>query len=63
MLGFHVLSPNAGEMTQGFAVALKKGITREELNDTIGIHPTVAEDAVNLTITKSSGVEPVKSGC
>lgn len=42
-MGFHVLGPNAGEVTQGFAVALKCGLTKDQLDGTIGIHPVCAE--------------------
>jgi pyruvate/2-oxoglutarate dehydrogenase complex dihydrolipoamide dehydrogenase (E3) component len=37
---------------QGFAVAMKMGLTKEVLDSTIGIHPTVAEDLTNMTVTK-----------
>uniref|UniRef100_A0A8C0WWE7 Pyridine nucleotide-disulphide oxidoreductase dimerisation domain-containing protein n=1 Tax=Castor canadensis TaxID=51338 RepID=A0A8C0WWE7_CASCN len=40
---FHVLGPNAGEITQGFAAAMKCGLTKQLLSDTIGIHPTCGE--------------------
>jgi pyruvate/2-oxoglutarate dehydrogenase complex dihydrolipoamide dehydrogenase (E3) component len=43
VLGFHILAPNAGEITQGIALAIKKGITKQDLDDTVGIHPTIAE--------------------
>ena len=43
MVGFHVLGPNAGEITQGFAAAMKCGLTKQLLDDTIGIHPTCGE--------------------
>lgn len=43
VIGFHVLGPNAGEITQGYAVALKKGATKEDFDTTIGIHPTNSE--------------------
>lgn len=43
MIGFHVLGPNAGEIIQGFAAAMKCGLTKQLLDDTIGIHPTCAE--------------------
>ena len=40
IVGFHYLGPNAGEILQGMAVAVKAGATKEDLEDTIGIHPT-----------------------
>lgn len=43
VIGLHVLGPNAGEVTQGFAAAIKCGLTKELLDETIGIHPTCAE--------------------
>ena len=43
MIGFHVVGPNAGEITQGYAVAMKKGVTKEDFDSTIGIHPTCSE--------------------
>uniref|UniRef100_A0A8C4MT49 Thioredoxin reductase 1, cytoplasmic n=1 Tax=Equus asinus TaxID=9793 RepID=A0A8C4MT49_EQUAS len=43
VVGFHVLGPNAGEVTQGFAAALKCGLTKQQLDSTIGIHPVCAE--------------------
>lgn len=43
MIGFHVLGPKAGEITQGFAAAMKCGLTKQQLDDTIGIHPTCAQ--------------------
>uniref|UniRef100_H9H514 Thioredoxin reductase 1, cytoplasmic n=1 Tax=Macaca mulatta TaxID=9544 RepID=H9H514_MACMU len=43
VVGFHVLGPNAGEVTQGFAAALKCGLTKKQLDSTIGIHPVCAE--------------------
>ena len=43
VIGFHFLGPQAGEVTQGFAVAILKGITKADLDHTVGIHPTMAE--------------------
>jgi len=63
IIGFHVIGPNAGEITQGFAVAMKAGATKATLASTIGIHPTTAEEVVNLSITKRSGVELQAQGC
>ena len=46
VIGFHYLGPNAGEVTQGYAVAINMGCTKQNLDDTIGIHPTDAEVSV-----------------
>jgi len=48
----HYAGPNAGEIMQGFAVAIKMGLTKAILDSTIGIHPTIAEDLTNMTVTK-----------
>lgn len=41
--GLHYLGPNAGEVMQGFAAAIKCGLNKAALDSTIGIHPTNAE--------------------
>ena len=43
VIGFHYLGPNAGEVTQGFGIALKMGATKADFDNLIGIHPTTAE--------------------
>ncbi|XP_037659356.1 thioredoxin reductase 3 isoform X2 [Choloepus didactylus] len=63
VIGFHVLGPNAGEITQGFAVAMKCGLTKQLLDNTIGIHPTCGEVFTTLEITKSSGLDITQKGC
>ena len=63
VLGFHYLGPNAGEVTQGFSVAMRAGMTYEHILDTVGIHPTDAEQVTGLTITKASGESPKPPGC
>jgi glutathione reductase (NADPH) len=48
VLGVHMVGPEAGEIIQGFAVALKCGATKREFDATIGIHPTTAEEFVTM---------------
>lgn len=48
VLGIHVVGPDGPEMVQGFAVALKCGVTKAVLDSTIGIHPTAAEELVTM---------------
>ena len=48
VVGVHVLGPDAGELVQGFAVALRMGATKAQFDATIGIHPTAAEELVTL---------------
>jgi hypothetical protein len=55
VLGIHYIGPNAGEVMQGYGVAMKDGLKFKKLTDTVGIHPTSAEEIVTLSISKSSG--------
>jgi len=48
VVGCHVIGPGADEMLQGFAVAVKMGATKRDFDDTVAIHPTVAEELVTL---------------
>lgn len=48
VLGIHVVGPDAGEIIQGFAVAVKCGATKAQFDATIGIHPTSAEELVTM---------------
>jgi glutathione reductase (NADPH) len=54
VVGLHMIGPDAGEIVQGFAVALKLGATKKDFDTTIGIHPTAAEEFVTLR-TQASG--------
>ena len=46
VVGLHLIGPGSDEILQGFAVAMRKGITRRDLRDTLAIHPTSAEELV-----------------
>jgi len=48
VLGAHMVGPDAGEITQGLAVAIKAGATKAQFDSTIGIHPTSAEEFVTM---------------
>ncbi len=48
VLGVHMAGPDAGEIIQGMAVALKAGATKSVFDATIGIHPTAAEEFVTM---------------
>lgn len=63
VIGMHYVGPNAGEVLQGYGVAIKKGLTYEELVDTVGIHPTNSEEIVTLAVTKNSGEDSSAGGC
>uniref|UniRef100_A0A8C4ICR0 thioredoxin-disulfide reductase (NADPH) n=1 Tax=Dicentrarchus labrax TaxID=13489 RepID=A0A8C4ICR0_DICLA len=63
ILGLHFTGPNAGEMTQGFALGFQCGATYSHLLQTVGIHPTCAEEVVKVNITKRSGLDATVTGC
>ena len=48
VVGAHMIGPDAGEIIQGVAIAIKVGATKPQFDATIGIHPTVAEEFVTL---------------
>ncbi|MBW7469773.1 glutathione-disulfide reductase [Marinobacter sp. M216] len=48
VLGAHMVGPDAGEITQGLAVAIKAGATKAQFDATLGIHPTSAEEFVTM---------------
>ncbi|SCK31876.1 glutathione reductase (NADPH) [Variovorax sp. HW608] len=48
VVGLHMVGPEAGEVVQGFAVAMRAGATKAMFDSTIGIHPTVAEEFVTM---------------
>jgi glutathione reductase (NADPH) len=48
ILGCHIAAPHAAEIIQGFAAAMTAGVTKPQLDATIGLHPTVAEELVTL---------------
>jgi len=48
VLGCHMVGPEAGEIVQGLAIALKAGATKRHFDETIGVHPTAAEEFVTL---------------
>jgi glutathione reductase (NADPH) len=48
VVGCHIIGPGADEMLQGFAVAISMGARKVDLDDTIAIHPTSAEELVTM---------------
>lgn len=48
VVGLHMVGEEAGEIVQGFAVAMKAGATKAVFDATIGIHPSAAEEFVTL---------------
>jgi glutathione reductase (NADPH) len=48
VVGLHMVGADAGEIVQGFAVAMRAGATKAVFDGTIGIHPTAAEEFVTM---------------
>ena len=48
VVGVHMMGPDAGEILQGIAVAMRAGATKALFDTTIGIHPTTAEELVTM---------------
>ena len=48
VVGAHMIGPDAGEVIQGVAIAVKLGATKAQFDATIGIHPTAAEEFVTM---------------
>ena len=54
ILGCHIIAPEAGEMIQLVAVALKMGATKAEFDATVAVHPTTAEELVTMRYKSAS---------
>eukprot|EP00929_Paragymnodinium_shiwhaense_P021269 TRINITY_DN13922_c0_g1_i6.p1 TRINITY_DN13922_c0_g1~~TRINITY_DN13922_c0_g1_i6.p1 ORF type:complete len:542 (-),score=117.75 TRINITY_DN13922_c0_g1_i6:418-1866(-) len=48
VVGMHIVGKDAGEIMQGFGAAMKCGMTKQQIYDTVAIHPTIAEELVCL---------------
>lgn len=59
VLGCHIFGPDAGEMIQLVAIALKMGATKAQFDSTIAVHPTMAEELV--TLRTKTATRPPKS--
>ena len=49
VLGVHMVGDDAAEIMQGFAVAMTAGATKAELDATVALHPTAAEELVLMS--------------
>lgn len=65
VVGLHFCGPDAGEVVQGFALAMRCGATKRDFDETIGVHPTTAEQLLALDALKSDDnpIQAVKCGC
>ena len=57
VVGIHIIGDNADEMLQGFAVAVKMGATKADLDNTIAIHPSSAEELVTMKLPNAEHEE------
>ena len=57
VLGCHIVGPEAGEMIQLAAIAVKMGATKEDFDRTVAVHPTMAEELV--TMRKPARMHPI----
>lgn len=48
VLGCHIVAPDAGEMIQLAAIAIRMGATKEDFDRTVAVHPTMAEELVTM---------------
>ncbi|XP_026192306.1 thioredoxin reductase [Cyclospora cayetanensis] len=62
VIGVHFVGPNAGEVIQGMAIAVRLGATKADFDKTVGIHPTNAECFTQLSITRRSGKNWMAAG-
>ncbi|HSZ11624.1 MAG TPA: glutathione-disulfide reductase, partial [Rhizomicrobium sp.] len=57
VLGCHIFGPDAGEMIQLVAVAMKMGATKAQFDMTVALHPSAAEELVTMR-TKAYSKNP-----
>jgi glutathione reductase (NADPH) len=48
VIGCHMVGDHAAEIIQGIAIAIQAGATKKDFDQTMGIHPTIAEELVTL---------------
>jgi glutathione reductase (NADPH) len=46
VLGVHMISPDAPEILQAAAIAVKAGLTKAQFDDTVALHPSMSEELV-----------------
>ena len=60
VLGCHMVGHGAADIIQGLAVALQAGVTKQQVDATIGIHPTSAEEFVTMRTATRTQIAPAK---
>ena len=56
VVGAHMLGPDAPEIIQAVAIAVKLGATKQQLDETVAIHPTAAEEFVTMRVKEPDPV-------
>jgi len=59
VLGCHIFGPEAGEMIQLVAIALKMGASKDQFDATIAVHPTMAEELVTMRTKTATRTLPL----
>ena len=54
IIGVHMMGPDAAEIMQGIAIAIKMGATKADFDAVIGIHPSAAEEFVTMRTPRTS---------
>ncbi len=62
VVGIHLVGDNADEMLQGFAVAVRMGATKTDLDRTIALHPTSAEELVTMKVAEPDARHGIDTG-
>mgnify|MGYP000008961350 FL=1 len=63
VLGVHILGPHSGDIIQGIALAMKLGVTKEDMDRLVPIHPTHGEEVFNLSVTKEEDRNASRGSC
>jgi len=58
VLGAHMLGPDAPEIIQAMAIAVKLGATKQQFDEAVAIHPTAAEEFVTMRQKEPEPAEP-----
>lgn len=59
VVGLHMIGLAVDEVLQGFAVAMKMGATKADMDNAVAIHPTAAEEVVTMG---TWGTSPLATG-
>ncbi|XP_030760723.1 thioredoxin reductase 1, mitochondrial-like [Sitophilus oryzae] len=63
VLGMHYIGTHSETILKGFSTAMKCNLTVKALMNTVGIHPTIAEEFTRINVTKRSGKNPKPASC